>query len=192
MRRTSLMVVPIALLLAGCGLGEGAPHPGVAASVNGAELSLSALDHLVDAVCVANAHDPQGQPVPRAGVEQDQVRGWVRNKALITYAAAHEIAVPSSERDLSTLVPGWSDMTADEQAALQEYATESVEADAIAKDPGTAGAQAGDFHIVINPRFGLAPGDTGLSGVDTDLSVPVSAEAKGQSVVGLPPGQVCG
>ena len=200
MRRTTLVAVSAALLLAaGCGVSDNAPRPGVAAQVDGATLSLSTLDDVVDAICTATAADPQGQATTRGNVATQQVANWIRSQALIQYAAQHDLASPRSVRDLSTVVPGWDQLTDDQRSALETLSEDSEQADAISKDPGASDVTPSDFDIVVNPRFGLDMGETGFKNVDTDLSVPVSSQAlagaaqpTAEQLAALPASEICG
>jgi hypothetical protein len=197
-RRTSLMAVPAALLLlAGCGLGEGAPHPGVAAQVDGSTLTLAQLDTLVDAICVVDAANPQGQPSSRGQVATQQVTDWVRNHVILTYAGQHGVSAPRSTPDL-TGTPGWDELTADEQDALVQVVADGGQVQTVAKDPAVAAVEPSGMHIVINPEFGLQAGASGVTGLDTSLSVPVSDEATAgakltaEQIAALPDSQLCG
>jgi hypothetical protein len=195
-----MVAAPAALLLlAGCGLGKDAPHPGVAAEVDGQTLSLSDLETLVDAACTANAHDPRGQVTTRGNAAAQEVAKWIGAQVVIADARRHGVPVPSTVQDLST-VPGWDTMSADEQKALQDFVDQQSEANAIVNaDPSANNVDATDFDVIINPRFDLGISATKFVPTDQQLSVAVSKEALAettqptlQQLQAMPASQVCG
>lgn len=199
MRRTpALVAVSAALLLAsGCG-SNAAPHPGLAAQIDGATLSLTDLDSLVDAVCIATANAPQGQATTRGIAASQEVGSWISSQAFIQYAAQHGLAGERTTQDLSG-VPGLDQMTADQRAALQNLIDDQAQATAINKLAGGLKLDPADFDIVINPRFDLGVSSAGLVASDHQLSVAVSGAAlAGQAqptaaqLAALPASQLCG
>lgn len=200
MRRTPLLVaVPAALLaLSACG-SDNAPHPGVAAEIDGTSLSLSSLDDLVDAVCIATANAPQGQATTRGIAAAHEIGAWVTSQAFIQYAAQHGLPGDRITQDLSG-VPGLDQMTADQRAALQSLIDDEAQATAINKLAGGLKLDPADFDIVINPRFDTGVTSGGLVTTDRQLSVAVSSEAlAGQAeqptvaqLAALPESQLCG
>lgn len=205
MRRTSatrraLVAVPAALLLlAGCGLGDDAPHPGVAAEVDGQQLSLSDLETLVDAACTANANDPQGQVTTRGNAASQEVTKWIGAQLVISHAENSNLPTPAPVQDMSS-VPGWASMSADEHKALQDFVDQQGEANAIVRaDPSANDIDASKAHVVINPRFDLDVSATRFVPTDHQLSVAVSKDALAASTQptleqlrALPSSQLCG
>ena len=200
MRRTRLLVaVPAALLaLSGCGSND-APHPGLAAQVDGTSLSLSSLDDLVDAVCIATANAPQGQATTRGIAASQEIGAWVTSQAFIQYAAQHDLPGARTTQDLSG-VPGLDQMTTAQRAALQDLIDDQAQATAINKLAGGLKLDPADFDIVINPRFDMGATSEGLVASDRQLSVPVSSDAvaagaqqpTAAQLAALPESQLCG
>lgn len=198
--RTAAVVIPAALLLtAGCGLGADAPHPGVAAEVGHTTLSLGDLDTLVDAACLANAEDSQGQATTRGIAEAQEVTKWIGAQIVLHYAADHDLAVPSTIQDL-TDVPGWDEMSHDQREVLQDFVDDQARAsEVVGKDAGANQIDATDYHVVINPRFDLDISATKFVPTDRQLSVAVSKDATSQTdqptaeeLAALPSSQICG
>lgn len=199
MRRTPALVAATAavLLVSACGSND-APRPGVAAQVDGTTLSLTTLDNLVDAVCIATASSPQGQGTSRGYAAGQEVGTWVTDQAFIQYAAEHGLPGARTAQDLSG-VPGIDQMTSDQRAALQDLIDDQAQVQAINKLAGGLRLDPADFDIVINPRFDLSATDQGLVPTDRQLSVAVSGDAlagggepTAAEVAALPDSQLCG
>jgi hypothetical protein len=199
-RRTPALAAAAAavLLVSGCGSHD-APHPGVAAQVDGTTLSLTSLDNLVDAVCIATANSPQGQGTSRGYAADQELGTWVTDQAFIHYAAQHGLPGARTPQDLSG-VPGIDQMTADQRAALQNLIDDEAQVHAINQLAGGGlRLDPADFDIVINPRFDLSATSKGLVTTDRQLSVAVSdGSAVGHDqptaaqVAALPDSQLCG
>ncbi|HWU21453.1 MAG TPA: hypothetical protein VN088_08010 [Nocardioides sp.] len=185
------------LLASGCGSHD-APRPGLAAEVDGTSLSLTALDNLVDAVCIATANAPQGQASSRGYVASQEVGAWITSQAFIQYGAQHGLPGARTPQDLSG-VPGIDQMNADQRAALQNLIDDQAQANAINKLSGGLNLKPKDFDIVINPRFDMGVTDEGLVPTDQALSVAVSGDAiagggepTAAQIAALPASQLCG
>jgi len=186
------------LLTAGCGLGPNAPHPGLAASVGDQRLSLSTLGSVVDAACISDAQDPQGQPTTRGNASQQELTQWITAQTYVQYAQRHHLQANTTTTDL-TGVPGWSSMSSDQQSAFQDFVDLQQEAKAIATADRQIRINPDHFDIVINPRFDIQIQDAKFVSADQQLSVGVSSEALAQGqqldaaqLAALPAGQLCG
>jgi hypothetical protein len=199
-RRTPVLAAVSAavFLVSGCGVSHDAPRPGVAAEIGGATMSLTDLNTLVDAVCIATTDAPQGQATTRGIAAATELRGWITAQAFIQYAVAHNLPGIRTVQDVSS-VPGIGRMTAAERAELQSFIDDQAQASAINK--ATAGLQLdpADFNIVINPRFDTSVTGNGLVQTDNQLSVAVSSEALADQaqptaarLAALPESQLCG
>ncbi|WP_460849391.1 hypothetical protein [Nocardioides ultimimeridianus] len=193
------MAATAAVLLASACGSHDAPHPGVAAQVDGTSLSLTSLDNLVDAVCIATANSPQGQGTSRGYAANQEVGTWVTDQAFIQYAAEHGLPGARTAQDLSG-VPGIDQMTADQRAALQDLIDDEAQVHAINQLAGGGlRLDPADFDIVINPRFDLSATSQGLVPTDRQLSVAVTGDAlsggsqpTAAEVAALPDSQLCG
>ena len=71
-RSAAASLAAVALLTAGCGVSDNDVKPGVAAEVEGQQLSLSKVDKAVQDYCALAATNPQAQAAPIVTVESTQ------------------------------------------------------------------------------------------------------------------------
>jgi hypothetical protein len=210
----------VALLSAGCGVSDNDVKPGVAAEVEGQQLSLSKVDQAVRDYCALRAANPQAQPAPTALIRAQFVVGWTQAVAVDDLAPEHGVALPSAQIDRTAVHDAWDALgTIDDDnydtfeflTWIQQRLSDPVQelgADESGAQ-GDAAVSAGidlitkwlDEHDVsFNPVFGTYDAATGVFGGDP-LSVPVSGEAKGadstatltpEQVAKLPADQRCG
>lgn len=209
MRRTpllqSLSVLASVALLAGCGVSDDEPRPGLAAEVGGERLSVRDLDVLVDAVCTSAEADEAAATTTRGQAQDQLLQNWIAFQAVLDAAEAAGTAADGPATAVEE-VPGWEDMSTDEQDAVEAYLTLSSDARASAEQIAeeAAGEQ---VELTVNPRYGLDTGDVdlatllsaGLPAADQELSVAVSDEAQpaegeqsAAELASLPTGQLCG
>lgn len=200
---TGVATLGMATVLAGCGgnvIGGDGPRPGVAAQVDDTEISLDDVDRAADAVCVLAEADPVNfGTTSRAHARLSTLQQWVKGVVATEHAEANGIEVPPVG-DLSQ-IPGWDDLSEDEEDALTEYAEVSQAVPAIAgegEEPDLA-----DYDVVINPRYDVRldsweDGGGFEQGV-MGLSIPVSDEAAteieaptGEALQDLPDAELCG
>lgn len=207
LRRVALLVVPVlvgATGLSACGVSDEQPRPGLAASVDGTDISLDRVDDATTRYCDYVADDPAsaGQAIPRS-VQRQQVA--------VTFILQTALEHILDDRDL--------DVTADYQARAADLRTQigdqpdsgplydileantyvNVAIEALGADEGTDSGDGSDGadpsatppgltlaydwlrenDVEINPVVGLDITDEGLVNADgDDLSVAVSDEAK--------------
>lgn len=219
-RPAAASLAALALLTAGCGVSDNDVKPGVAAEVEGQQLSLSKVDRAVEDYCALRSANPQAQPAPTALIRAQFVVGWTQAVAVDDLAPEHGVELPPAAIDRTAVHDAWDALgTIDDdnydtfefltwiQQRLSDPVAE-IGADESGAE-GDAAVSAGitlitkwlDEHDVsFNPVFGSYDATTGVFGGDP-LSVPVSSEAKGASDTGaltpeqiakLPADQRCG
>lgn len=197
----TLMSVPLlaalALGSAGCSAGSRAPHPHLAASVGGVSLSLDDLDAATDAVCTVLTNDPSSQATSRGLEERSLVAFWVQAQSLVQSADQAPTAPPHDASAYRRGIPGWDDMSAEEQRMFTAFNELSNQADRVQRTGAKVDLSGSD--IVVNPRFDIAPVGDGsdLAG----LSVPIGDEAQAltgdskptpEQLASLPDDELCG
>jgi len=219
-RSAAASLAAVALLTAGCGVSDNDVKPGVAAEVEGQQLSLSKVDQAVQDYCALAATNPQAQPAPVALVRAQFVVGWTQAVAVDDLAPERGISLPGEQIDRTSVTDAWgalgtidddNDDTFEFLTWIKQRLSDPVEqlgADESGAQ-GDAAITAGialitkwlDEHDVsFNPVFGTYDATTGVFSGDP-LSVPVSSEAKDASntsamtpeqVAKLPADQRCG
>lgn len=205
-------VLALGLAVSGCA-GEGAPRMGgVAAEVADQTISIEDVDVLTDALCASNvATEDSRYTRPRSSMQNNAVG------ALVQVAIVKELGLGEGARNSvdTDQVPGWADMSNDEQRELQEFldadarlrtalnelADPSAESQEQATQSGLdalaqRAAEAG-IDVTFNPRYGLRFADgsvTGARGVSTPVSDDAMAgeEADLARLNELPEAQLCG
>jgi hypothetical protein len=214
------VVVPVVaaalglLVTSGCSAGNGAPQlGGVAAEVDSTTIATSDVATLTDALCTTReaTGDPQ-YTIPRSRMQSDLVAAMVQ----VAIVDEFDLGEGAEPRVDTAQLPGWDEMSDDEQEALTEFLAGDARRVAALEELGGGitdpeeATYAGqeelgrlvreeDVDVVVNPRYGVDVVD-GQVTADTDLSVPVSgfAEAAVAEQVdpsylqSLPEDQLCG
>lgn len=203
-RRTSLVsAVAAAALLAGCGLTNDAPEPGVAASVQGESVRLSRVDDTVAAFCALLASEDGAPVYAKASVRSQLAWNWAQAIAVEKLAGKYDVTLPSGTIDPDLVKRSWNigNGVDDEEFDSFEWLTwiqlrlsdpllEIGNKELIAKtgQPGSqdaalaAGTQVVDtwldgHDVHLNPSLGTRdPKQNGFLG--DDLSVAVSGAAR--------------
>ncbi|HWJ81889.1 MAG TPA: hypothetical protein VNS55_06620 [Nocardioides sp.] len=201
-------VVGLAVLTAGCNattvVGAEGPQPGVAARVGDTTLSIDDADLLTDTVCDAQAQNPQAQPTTRVLAEQGIIGQWVTAEAAMQIVDDKGIDVDVQPFDRSQ-IPGWDDLSEDEQEVVGEYADGLSFLNAAGPkldqgDESQNGLDLSGVDISINPRYDISLQDHRLEASSNDLSVAVSDESAAgaadqpttEQLMALPDSQLCG
>ncbi|QYJ04199.1 hypothetical protein KUV85_00530 [Nocardioides panacisoli] len=205
-------VLALGLALSACS-SDGVPQTGgVAAEVADQTITLEDVDVLTDALCTSNAATGDARYTRPRSQMQGDVLG-----ALTQAAIADELGLAGSVEDPvdTDQVPGWAEMTEDEQRELAEFLDADARLRAVLQEIGDpdeadpqAAAQSGlgelarrsteaGIDVTVNPRFGITVEDGAITGAG-DLSTPVGVEAtRGQELspdylASLPEAQLCG
>ena len=219
-RSAAASLAAVALLTAGCGVSDNDVKPGVAAEVEGQQLSLSKVDKAVQDYCALAATNPQAQAAPIALVRAQFVVGWTQAVAVDDLAPEHGVSLPAEQIDRTSVTDEWGALgTIDDDnyetfeflTWIKQRLTDPV-AQLGADESGGRGDDAieagialitkwlDDHDVSFNPVFGTYDATTGVFSGDP-LSVPVSSEAKDASntaamtpeqVAKLPADQRCG
>lgn len=200
--------VGLAFLASGCGadnvVGGQAPQPGVAAAVEDSTLTLHDADVITAAVCDGMDADPQAQATTRALVAQGVVAQWITVQGAQELAAKEGIDVEAPPFDRKQ-IPGWDDLSDDEQQVVGDYADglsflQAVGSKLDKKDKDQNGLNLDGLDVVVNPRYDLRIEDAHLAPASNDLSEAVSEEASAaatdqpsaEQLQTMPDDQVCG
>ena len=203
-------VAGLATLATGCGtnvIGADGPKPGIAADVDGSEITLDDLTSVVDGICTIQAADAQTPGTSRSYAQTQLLETWI--DALIDrhYADDHDVTVSPQDPVLEK-VPGWDKVDADDRDALIAYVDDVVYASAVKDELGKDETpDPADYDITINPKFDIRPdgydaqqGGAAFTAAGGQLSVPVGDEAAAETtdapspdvVSALPDDQLCG
>lgn len=197
--------------LGGCG--NGAPRlGGVAAEAAGQTIVVEEVDVLTDALCASNEATGDARYTrPRSSMQNNLVG------ALVQVAVIDELGLAEDARNTvdTSQVPGWAEMSDEEQreltefldgnarlrAALEQLSDPSSESPQEATESGLAAlaerATEEGVEVTINPRYGLSFADGNLAGaqeVSTAVSDTATArdEADAAYLSSLPEAQLCG
>lgn len=206
-RRTSLVTaVAATALLAGCGLTDDAPEPGVAASVDGESVRLSRVDDTVAAFCELLSTEDGAPVYARASVRSQLAWNWAQAVAVERIAGDYGVDLPSDTIDPGVVKRSWrlDDDVDDDTFDAFEWLTAiqlrlsdpllaigSKELVEKTGQPGnqdaalSAGTQVVDawlteHDVTLNPTLGTRDAKTG-GFLGDDLSVAVSGAAKAGS-----------
>ncbi len=107
-RRTSLVTaVAATALLAGCGLTDDAPKPGVAAAVDGESVRLSRVDDTVAAFCTLLASEDGAPVYAKASVRSQLAWNWAQSIAVERVAEEYDVDLPSETIDPGLVKRSW-------------------------------------------------------------------------------------
>lgn len=215
------LAVAATVLLSGCGT-----SPGSAVRVEDSTVSMGSLDERASEACEALATQlPEGQALSRASVRATVAQQTLVREVVDQIADEYGVQPSSAYDDVEEqiraqspdisedLMDTWVEVNAGNaylQDILGQVGTQSLEEEGAAATPQTA-AQRGDeifqewlqeHDIQVDPRFGFAVTEEGLTESDSSVSVPVSgsalatlAELSGQDqahAASLPQSQRCG
>ena len=204
-----LRVLPVVLpvvLLAGCGVAGTQFHPGIAAQVGDQTITTRHVDEVSDGYCKAVEKVNKGQ---QTAEDQRPMRFLTHAFAtdLIVRAAAEQLAddydvkptaaykdqLAQLEPQLTTLSEGQKDAVREifgaqayaqdvltqigELSLKKQGTTDSTDDDQLAEGQKLLDQWVADHDVEINPKYGIEVGKT--TQVDTDLSYPLSATARG-------------
>lgn len=203
-RRTSLVTALAATaLLAGCGLTDDAPEPGVAASVDGESVRLSRVDDTVAAFCELLSSE-EGAPVyARSSVRSQLAWNWAQAVAVERLAGQYGVDLPSDTIDPGVVTRSWrlDDDVDDDTFDAFEWLTAiqlrlsdpllAIGSKELLAQTGQSGNQdaalsAGtqvvdawlaEHDVTLNPTLGTRDPETG-GFLGDDLSVAVSSGAR--------------
>lgn len=194
--------IGLALVAAGCSdnvIGGVGPQPGLAAQVDGTEISLEDLDSATDGLCTLQEADPNVPGTSRAFAQSQILQAWVVALIAEEYATDQDLDVQPPDAGLE-LAPGWDDVDDDDRDALSSYVDAFVFSTAVQQALGEELPDISDYDVTINPRF-----DVKIEGFDfvpagAQLSVPVSDEATAtdlepptvEELRALPEDELCG
>lgn len=200
LRRVAVLV-PVLLCASGltaCGVADDQPRPGLAASVEGDDISLSRVDEATTQYCVLYGEDQSGQTqaVPRS-FQRRQVAGTFILQSALERIVDERGLDPSSdyESSLADIRSQFADRP-DSDGLIDFFEANAyvgAAVDAVSADEGAATADPTatppgldvafdwlrDHDVEINPVIGLEVSDEGLrTSEGEDLSVAVSDEAR--------------
>lgn len=195
------------LALNGCGVSDDQIRPGVAASVDGSDVTVSDVDDLADGTCTYLDASPDASTYPRVTIRRLFLETLVRREAAerlvadlgATLPADYASTVAGLAQDYTTESPSVARAMreGDEARYYVAYATAAIGNALLRKEtgaePGNAqqisdrGTQAIDQWLAerdveVNPTYGLSLRD-GAFVADDGLSVPVSSEATAADAV---------
>ncbi|MEZ0578431.1 hypothetical protein [Nocardioides sp. MH1] len=179
-------------------IGSDGPRPGIAADVDGSEISLDDLASVVDGVCTLQAASDTAA-TSRSFAQTFLLEDWVQALVMKEYADDHDLDVTPPPSGLEQ-APGWDDIDESDRDALESYVQAAVYASAATKQLGDGDeVDPSDYDISINPKFDLALDGTSWVPAGSQLSVPVSkagadatAQPSDEEVRALPDDQLCG
>ncbi len=196
----SAATIGLALVMTGCGsnvIGADGPQPGLAAEVEGTEISLDELTQAVNGLCTLQEADPAAAGTSRAYAQGQILQAWVGALVAIEYAEDEglDVQVPDSGLELS---PGWDEVDEDDVDALRSYVDAFVRSSAIQQQTEELPDLTG-YDVTINPRFDVRLDDGSFVPAGSQLSVPVSKEAAvdnaaptAEQLQDLPEEELCG
>ncbi|WP_148614324.1 hypothetical protein [Nocardioides rubriscoriae] len=204
-RRAGLVapLLLVGLALNGCGVSDEQVRPGVAADVDGEQVSLSEVDESTTAVCdyLSSADLAEFSPFPRTYQRQGLATTRIQQIALEHLVDERKLTLPPSYGDDVASIEAQFADSGDDRDVLVETGTANayVTAAAIAVgnaeyaadgDPAAstdaalqrglvaAAAWLNDREVDLNPVLGISLTKQGLVPTDDDLSVPASDRAK--------------
>ena len=149
------VAVGLALVATGCSssvIGEAGPRPGLAADVEGTEITLDDLTKVTDALCTLQAADPNVDATSRAFARDQILQAWVASLVTAAYAEEQDLDVTTQDPGLEQ-APGWDDVDEDDADALRDYVEAFVYSDAVQRElGGEAAPDPADYDVTINPR----------------------------------------
>lgn len=202
-------VTGLAMTVSGCGdnvVGADGPRPGVAFQVDDTRVSLDELADLVGGYCTLTEQDPQLGATSRSFAQRVLLERWLDAAIVGAYAEREDIEAPTPRTPLKN-IPGWSELSEDEQAAVEDYITAVNRAQAVRGEAEGESPDPDDFDVAVNPRFDAVPQLTdapdehfALAPAGRRLSVGVSdlasssevEEPSAEEVSRLPESQLCG
>lgn len=189
-----------AVSLAGCGLAEDVPRPGVAAEVEGTTLSLVDLEDLLDAACINASAMEDASASSRDATQLSLLQQWIGSSVLLAYADEQGWETVAPDLD-ERQIPGWDEMDTRQQEVLGDYLARQQRAEQALQAAGDDVPDPAGFEVEINPVFDLTITDGAFAPADDQLSVAVSDEAVAASeqtelsdeqLAALPDSQLCG
>jgi len=193
--------IGLAVAATGCAnnvIGADGPHPGLAAQVEDAEITLDDLTAVTDGLCTLQAADPNASATSREFAQAQILQAWVSALVKAEFAKDRDVEVTAPDAGLD-LAPGWDDVDEDDRDPLRAYVDAFVYSTAV--DQAVAGETPDptDYDIAINPRFDVELEGAEFVPAGGQLSVPVSDEAAADSaaptaeaLAELPDSEVCG
>lgn len=171
--------IGIALVAAGCGntvIGADGPQPGLAAEVEGTEITLDDLTSAVDGLCTLQAADEAASTTSRAFAQSEILKAWVTSLIDAEFAAERDLDVAPDDPGLE-LAAGWDDVDEDDREALRAYVDAFLFSAAVQELSTDEAPDPADYDITINPRFDIELQGNDFEPAGYQLSVPVSKEA---------------
>lgn len=200
-------VAATGLAVSGCSnvVGGEGPRPGVAFEVDGTQVTLDELSDLTNGYCTLTEQDPQLGATSRAFAQRFLLERWVDSAIVAELAEEQGIDAPEPRTALGDL-PGWSELSEDEQAAVDDYVSALNYAQAVRGAEGYERPDLADYDVVINPKFdaepvltdqpdehfALEPAGQQLSFGVSDLAVSGLEEPTLEEVQDLPEAELCG
>jgi hypothetical protein len=201
-------VAATGLAVSGCSsnvVGAEGPHPGVAFEVDGSQVTLDELADLTSGYCTLTEQDAQLGATSRAFAQRFLLERWV-DSAIVTEFAEEQGIDAREPRTALHDVPGWNELTEDEQAAVEDYVTSVGYAQTVREAAGDDQPDLADYDVVINPKFdaepvlteepqehfALEPAGSQLSFGVSDLAVTSVEEPAVEEVADLPDAELCG
>jgi len=170
----------LAMTAAGCGsnvIGADGPQPGLAASVEDAEITLDDLSSAVEGLCTLQEADEAAPATSREYARAQILQFWITALVDAEYADDQQIEAAPEDPRLEQL-PGWDDVSDDDREALEEYVDAVVYSSAVRQEVSEEEPpDPADYDITINPRFDVKLEGNEFVPAGEQLSVPVSDEA---------------
>ncbi|WP_141014241.1 hypothetical protein [Nocardioides sambongensis] len=186
--------------LTGCGLGDSAPRPGLAAEVEGTTLSLVDLEALLDAACINASATEDAGASSRDTTQLSLLQQWIGSSVLLSYADDEGLETVAPALDESQIA-GWEEMDEHQQEVLADYLARQQRAERALQAAGDDVPDPAGFDVEINPTFELTISEGSFALADEQLSVAVSDEAVAageqtqltdEQLAALPDSQLCG
>ncbi|WP_183098462.1 hypothetical protein [Nocardioides pelophilus] len=202
-RTLSATAVTLGLAVAATGcantvIGADGPHPGLAAQVEDAEITLDDLTAVTDGLCTLQAADPNASATSREFAQAQILQAWVSSLLEAEFAEDRDVDVNAPDAGLE-LAPGWDDVDEDDRDPLRAYVDAFVYSSALAEALEGEAPDPGDYDITINPRFDVRLDGAEFVPAGGQLSVPVSDEAAlddaaptAETLQDLPDDEICG
>lgn len=183
---------------AGNVIGADGPHPGLAAQVEDAEITLDDLTAVTDGLCTLQAADPNASATSREFAQAQILQAWVSSLVEAELAEDRGLDVSAPDAGLE-LAPGWDDVDEDDRDPLRAYVDAFVYSSAINEALEGEAPDPDDYDITINPRFDVRLEGAEFVPAGGQLSVPVSDEAAAdtaaptpEAIQDLPDDEICG
>ncbi|UMG91554.1 hypothetical protein [Nocardioides sp. TF02-7] len=149
----------LAMTLSACGdnvVGGDGPRPGVAFEVEGTRVSLDDLGNLTAGYCTLTEQDPQLGATSRSFAQRVLLERWLDAVIVGELAEREGIEAPEPRTPLQNIT-GWSELSDDEQAAVEDYISAVNRAQAVRDASEGEQPDAAGLDIAVNPRFDAVP-----------------------------------